>query len=76
MDLFHRLSEPESAEARRFAVALGLEGRVAFRNVEFASHREALAALGGGRTPALWDGRRLHEGLQAVRAALVTLGRE
>jgi hypothetical protein len=44
--------------------------RVAFRNVEFKSHRAALAAHGGARTPALWDGARLHVGLAEVEAAL------
>ncbi|HSN92619.1 MAG TPA: hypothetical protein VLS93_15415 [Anaeromyxobacteraceae bacterium] len=74
-ELFHRLAEPGSAEARRLAVALGLEGRVAFRNVEFPSHREALLARGGEATPALWDGARLHQGLEAVRRALEGLAR-
>lgn len=71
--LFHRLAEPGSAEARRRVVALGLEGRVAFRNVEFPSHGAALAAHGGGATPALWDGTRLHVGTEAVLGALETL---
>lgn len=70
LELFHRLAEPRSAEARRLVSALGLLEAVAFRNVAFDSHRDALAARGGGPTPALWDGARLHEGLDAVRAAL------
>jgi hypothetical protein len=74
VELFHRLAEPDSAAARRLVTALGLEARVAFRNVDFASHRDALAAHGGGETPALWDGRRLHAGLAAVRAALEAAG--
>jgi len=75
VELFHRLAEPGSAEARRLVVALGLGGRVAFRNVDFPSHRDALAARGGAATPALWDGARLHEGLEAVREALLALAR-
>jgi hypothetical protein len=75
VELFHRLAEPGSAETRRLAVALGLGGRVAFRNVDFPSHRDALAARGGAATPALWDGVRLHEGLEAVREALAALAR-
>ncbi len=72
LELFHRLPEPGSAAARRLVIALGLEARVAFRNVAFDSHRDALAAHGGGgETPALWDGARLHVGLAAVRAALL-----
>jgi hypothetical protein len=70
VELFHRLTEPDSAAARRAVAALGLEARVSFRNVEFPSHAAALAAHGGAETPALWDGTRLHVGLAAVRAAL------
>jgi hypothetical protein len=51
-------------------LAAGLEEAVLFRNVAFDSHREALAARGGGLTPALWDGTRLHVGLDAIREAL------
>ena len=70
LELFHRLAEPESAAARTLVRDLGLLEAVAFRNVAFDSHAAALAAHGGGRTPALWDGARLHEGLAAIRAAL------
>ena len=71
-ELFHRLAEPESAAARILVRDLCLLDRVTFRNVAFDSHRAALAARGGSRTPALWDGVRLHEGLDAIRAALRT----
>jgi hypothetical protein len=70
LELFHRLAEPDSASARRLVADLGLAEVVEFRNVAFDSHRDALAVRGGGRTPALWDGARLHEGLAAVTAAL------
>jgi hypothetical protein len=74
-ELFHRIAEPDSAAARQLAVALGLADAIAFRNVAFDTHREALAALGGGATPALWDGARLHAGVGAVRAALEEMAR-
>jgi hypothetical protein len=74
-ELFHRIAEPDSAAARQLAVALGLADVIAFRNVAFDAHREALAALGGGATPALWDGARLHAGLGAARAALEEIAR-
>jgi hypothetical protein len=70
LELFHALAEPESAAARRLVVELGLEREVAFRNVGFESHRAAFLAAGGSRTPALLDGERLHEGLDAIRVAL------
>ena len=66
LELFHALSEPESAAARRLVADLGLVDAVTFRNVAFDSHRAASAA----RTPALLEGGRLHEGLDAIRAAL------
>ena len=69
LELFHRLTDPESARARTLVRDLGLLGAVDFRNVAFESHAAALAAHGGARTPALWDGERLHEGLDAIRAA-------
>jgi hypothetical protein len=73
VELFHRIHEPDSAAARRRVAELGLLERVSFRNVDFESHRAALATLGGGETPALWDGARLHVGLAAVTAALDAL---
>ena len=49
---------------------LALLEAIAFRNVAFPSHAADLAARGGARTPALWDGARLHEGLEAIRDVL------
>jgi hypothetical protein len=74
-ELFHRIAEPGSAAARRRVGELGLGDRVAFRNVEFDSHRDALHARGGAETPALWDGSALHSGERAVVAALEALAR-
>jgi hypothetical protein len=55
---------------RREIVARGLKPLIDFRNVVEAEHRDAFGALGGTRTPALWDGVRLHEGYEAVLVAL------
>ena len=74
-ELFHRIAEPGSAAARRRVGELGLGERVAFRNVEFDSHRDALRARGGAETPALWDGAALHRGERAVIEALEALAR-
>jgi hypothetical protein len=73
LELFHRLAEPDSAAARLLVAELGLLEAVTFRNLAFESHAADFSARGGGRTPALWDGARLHEGLSAVRAALATV---
>jgi hypothetical protein len=75
LELFHTLAEPESAAARQLVRELGLLHAVTFRNVAFDVHRAALAAAGGGRTPALRDGDRLHEGLGAIRDALAARAR-
>jgi hypothetical protein len=75
LELFHALAEPESAAARTAVRDLGMLDAVRFRNVAFDSHRDALAALGGAATPALWDGERLHEGIAAIRAALLVARR-
>jgi hypothetical protein len=73
LELFHRLSEPDSAEARRLVADLGLVDAVAFRNVAFDSHAAALAARGGGATPAVWDGASLHVGLPSIRTVLAAV---
>ncbi|HET8540188.1 MAG TPA: hypothetical protein VFL83_09990 [Anaeromyxobacter sp.] len=74
-ELFHALAEPESAAARRLVRDLGLLEAVTFRNVAFDSHRAALAAAGGARTPALLDSDGLHEGIDAIGAALARRAR-
>jgi hypothetical protein len=72
-ELFHRIAEADSASVRRRATELGVIGSIALRNVDFESHRAALAGRGGRCTPALWDGVSLHEGREAVEAALAGL---
>nr|WP_225937320.1 hypothetical protein [Myxococcus sp. RHSTA-1-4] len=79
MELFHRIADPPSAEARRYIVDYALEDRIAFRNVEFPEAAADWRRLGGHSTPALWDGTHLHQGAQAVLArlqAVVNLGRD
>lgn len=75
-ELFHEIADPACARLRRLVVEWGLKERVAFRNV---SYPEALADLerrGGRDVPALWDGSRLHVGLEAARGELARLAGE
>lgn len=79
LQLFHRIADPPSAEARRFVVDYALEDRVRFRNLAFAEVEAEFLQLGGHTSPALWDGVHLHQGAQAVLArlmAVVNLGRD
>jgi hypothetical protein len=76
-ELFHEVAGVDSAAARRAVLELRLKAAVSFRNVVYPEVLSDLMAHGGSpsRLPALWDGERLHEGLDAVRSALETLGR-
>ena len=68
-ELFHRIVDAGSAQARKRVTALGLE--LKFRNVEFEKPAARLKELGGdGTVPALWDGETLHVGTEAVLARL------
>jgi hypothetical protein len=67
--LYHRLSDPASAAIRAKIVEAGLKPLVDFQNVD-TDGADAFAAHGGVEVPALWDGRRLHQGSYAVRLAL------
>ena len=67
--LFHRLADPGSARVRARIVELGLKPRVDFQNVD-TEGAAGFAALGGGEVPALWDGRRLEHGPDAILLAL------
>jgi hypothetical protein len=68
--LYHRIPSAPDAHVRREILARRLKPLIDFRNVVEDQHRDALHALGGKRTPALWDGARLHEGEDAVLVAL------
>ena len=72
--LYHRIGEADSAAVRRRVVELGLKPRIDFQNVDNEG-AEAWASLRGRVLPALHDGARLHEGKDAVLAAIETLPR-
>ena len=72
--LFHELSGEGNVRVRREIVARGLKPRIDFRNIYWPEDREAFDAVGGSRTPSLWDGERLHEGEEAVLDRLRALG--
>ena len=70
-ELFHAVDDGgESAKARSKMIEWGLEERLRIRNVYYPEVLADLKAHGGSRTPALWDGEKLHEGADAVIAAL------
>lgn len=69
-ELFHVLTEAASARMRRLVVELGLDDRVRLRNLYYPEVSADFTARGGTRTPALWDGRNLREGEEAVEQAL------
>ena len=70
--LFHRITEGDSAQIRLRVVELGLKPRIDFQNAETDGKAE-LARIGGRSTPALWDGRRLISGADAVEYLLVRM---
>jgi glutathione S-transferase len=70
--LFHRIAEPASARIRLRVVELGLKARIEFLNAE-TDGKDELARLGGSRTPALWDGRGLTVGENAVAVKLAAM---
>ena len=67
--LYHRIADPASAAIRTKIVEAGLKPLVDFQNVD-SEGGDRFAAHGGREVPALWDGKRLHEGAYAVRLAL------
>lgn len=68
-ELFHQIVDAGSARARKRVVEKQLE--VKFRNTAFDGPAARLKELGGdGSVPALWDGEKLHVGVDAVLARL------
>lgn len=79
LELFHSISDEASARVRRFVVDHELLDAVRFRNITYAEVQQALQQRGGQNVPALWDGHRLIEGVEAITARLVAakdVGRE
>ena len=70
--LYHRIAEPACARVRTRIVELGLKPRIDFQNAETDGAAD-LARLGGGPTPALWDGRVLTVGEAAVLAVIARI---
>jgi hypothetical protein len=79
-ELFHQIVDPGSARVRKLVTDRGLLGDVNFRNVGFDGPQAKLKSLGGdGSVPALWDGKTLFVGADAVIARLLAhldVGRE
>jgi hypothetical protein len=73
MELFHATNDIDSAAARRAVVDGGWLEKIRFRNVFYAEVKADFDARGGARLPALWDGARLHQGLDQVLLALSAL---
>jgi len=74
IDLFHATNDDgASAEARKAVVDLDVVAEVRFRNVFYPEVLADLQSHGGTRTPAVWDGTQLIEGVDGVLAALRAL---
>lgn len=66
-DLFHILTDSDSAEIRRYLVANELTHKVNFRNVNYESHAEALkGAIGCLEVPTLIQGTTIVRGKNAI----------
>ncbi len=68
MELFYIIAGADSAAARKAAVASGKEVR--FRNLYYPEVRADFEARGGTTVPAVWDGRTMHCGIEAVLRVL------
>jgi len=70
VELFYVIADADSATARREALASAHAGSMRFRNLYYPEVQADFRARGGVTPPALWDGERLHSGLDAIRARL------
>ena len=78
--LFYQITDPGGAAARKAIIAAGLLEAVQFRNlfyeevrVDLEAHHRQSGGPGAPTLPALWDGTTLHEGTDAVLAAIAKL---
>jgi hypothetical protein len=67
--LFHRRDEPDSEAARELVIQVDGLQDIDFEDVGRGS--QLFEDLGGGSTPAFWDGDSFHEGLAAIVLALI-----
>lgn len=70
-ELFHAISDPGSARARKYVVDHELTEVIRFRNVTYEEVLKDLIARGGTTAPALWDGEKLFTGADAIIARLI-----
>lgn len=69
LELFHEISDPDSATVRRVITAAGVWSPVKMRNVHYDEHKAALPSH--ARVPSIFDGERWHVGKDAVIARVL-----
>jgi hypothetical protein len=72
-ELFYIIADAGCAVARKAVLESGIRDKVSFRNLDYPEVKANFEARGGTTLPALWDGEHLHQGLDAVMAALAHL---
>jgi hypothetical protein len=70
LELFHRVADPQSAKVRKYVSDHGLLEKVRFRNLVYPEVAADFAARSGVEAPALWDGKALTHGADAIIAKL------
>ena len=69
-ELFNEIAQPASAKVRKFISERGLLEKIRFRNIVYPEVKADFDARGGSELPALWDGRALICGADAIIARL------
>ncbi|MFT3713379.1 MAG: hypothetical protein QM817_37460 [Archangium sp.] len=72
-ELFHAISDAQSARVRKYIVDHDLVAQIKFRNVAYDEPKKDLSDRGGKAAPALWDGHVLISGADAIIAKLSTV---